>query len=216
MLKKKLQILTSRQNKWYILKVYFLLYKVSYQIVLNELSSFSFKGVFRTQWKTLDRNLCKIVNGLKVLTILHKFWYAVFHWVLNTSLNENEESSFKIILQKVAFRCLTGSWICFYLCQKQSLCKIPSFYQISWCGDFVTRHSFCIVSGDLDKTMQKLWFRYCPFGKSSTIANFRWQLFIYLLLCAGNGFSASAWMISVRSTDCSFLNKPSIFQNFRW
>ena len=30
------------------------------------------------------------------------------------------------------------------------------FYLISWCGNFVERHIFCIVSGEFPKTMRKL------------------------------------------------------------
>ena len=39
---------------------------------------------------------------------------------------------------------------------KTTLQKIPYFHLISWCGNFMERHSFCIVSGDSPKTMQKL------------------------------------------------------------
>ena len=37
-----------------------------------------------------------------------------------------------------------------------SLRKIPYFYLISWCGSFVERHSFHIVSSNLPETMWKL------------------------------------------------------------
>ena len=36
------------------------------------------------------------------------------------------------------------------------LWKIPQFHQISWCGNFVERHSFRIVSGESPATMLKL------------------------------------------------------------
>ena len=37
-----------------------------------------------------------------------------------------------------------------------TLQKIPQFYLISWCGNFVERRSFRIVSGESHKTMGKL------------------------------------------------------------
>ena len=38
----------------------------------------------------------------------------------------------------------------------KALWKIPSFHLISWCGNFVERHSFHIVLGELCETMWKL------------------------------------------------------------
>ena len=38
----------------------------------------------------------------------------------------------------------------------KSLCKIPQIYLISWCGNFMERHSFRIVLGHLPETMGKL------------------------------------------------------------
>ena len=37
-----------------------------------------------------------------------------------------------------------------------TLRKIPQFHLISWCGNFVERHSFRIVSGETPETMRKL------------------------------------------------------------
>ena len=37
-----------------------------------------------------------------------------------------------------------------------TLRKIPQFHLNSWCGNYVKRHSFCIVSGDWSETTQKL------------------------------------------------------------
>ena len=38
----------------------------------------------------------------------------------------------------------------------KSLCKTPQIYLISWCGNFMERHSFRIVLGHLPETMGKL------------------------------------------------------------
>ena len=40
--------------------------------------------------------------------------------------------------------------------QVHTLCKIPSFHLISWCRNFVERHSFRIVLGNLPETLRKL------------------------------------------------------------
>ena len=40
--------------------------------------------------------------------------------------------------------------------KKLALRKIPYFHLISWCGNFMERHSFRIVSGDSPETMRKL------------------------------------------------------------
>ena len=37
-----------------------------------------------------------------------------------------------------------------------TLRKIPKFHLISWCENFVERHSFRIVSGEMPETMRKL------------------------------------------------------------
>ena len=39
----------------------------------------------------------------------------------------------------------------------RTLRKIAWFHLISWCGNFLERHSFRIVSGDSPKTMRKLY-----------------------------------------------------------
>ena len=44
-----------------------------------------------------------------------------------------------------------------------ALRRIPKFYLISWCANFVERHSFRRVSGDSPKTLGKLClFAKCP------------------------------------------------------
>ena len=43
----------------------------------------------------------------------------------------------------------------------KTLRKIPLFHLISWCGNFVEKHSFLIVSGESPKTKRKL----CPSAK---------------------------------------------------
>ena len=48
------------------------------------------------------------------------------------------------------------STISYFLSFFLPLRKIPSFHLISWCGNFVERHSFLIVSGDSPETMWKL------------------------------------------------------------
>ena len=40
--------------------------------------------------------------------------------------------------------------------KQNSLGKIPQFHQIFWCGNFVERQSFHIVSGNSPETMRKL------------------------------------------------------------
>ena len=40
--------------------------------------------------------------------------------------------------------------------KQNSLGKIPQFHLIFWCGNFVERQSFHIVSGNSPKTMRKL------------------------------------------------------------
>ena len=45
-----------------------------------------------------------------------------------------------------------------------ALRKITEFHIISWCGNFVERHSSRIVSGNSVETLRKL----CPFTKTST------------------------------------------------
>ena len=52
--------------------------------------------------------------------------------------------------------CYIVSIILFFLLIAQHCEKYRNFHLISWCGDFVERHSFCIVSGDLPETMRKL------------------------------------------------------------
>ena len=50
--------------------------------------------------------------------------------------------------------------MCFLL---NLLWKIPKFHLISWCGNFVEKHRFGIVSGESPETMRKLWLsRKCP------------------------------------------------------
>ena len=38
------------------------------------------------------------------------------------------------------------------------LCKIPKFHRISWCGNFLGKHSYCRASGEPPETLRKLCF----------------------------------------------------------
>ena len=40
---------------------------------------------------------------------------------------------------------------------KYTLCKIPSFHLISWCGHFMKRHSFHKILGESHETLRKLF-----------------------------------------------------------
>ena len=71
-----------------------------------------------------------------------------------------------------------------------TLGKTPQFCLISWCGNFAEKHSFCIVSGDLSETMQKL----CLSAKFP-LKEIRWN---YGILHSVSK-SASSWSL----LDCS-------------
>ena len=53
-------------------------------------------------------------------------------------------------------KCRKQQILKYQIFSKQSLPKIPQFPLISWCGNFVEKHSFRIVSGDSPETLRKL------------------------------------------------------------
>ena len=73
-----------------------------------------------------------------------------------------------------------------------SMCKIPKFHLISWCGNFVKTHSFRRVSGDSSETLQKL----CIFTKYKN-QEIRWN---FGILCSDFIFHINKHNISLKKT----------------
>ena len=94
------------------------------------------------------------IRNTEFWLVFSKRWFG---WLIYQRATENSTNR-KIDL-KANIRSIQGLRVnCHLIYCQPPLCKIPYFYLISWCGNFVERHSFRIVSGESPKTMRKLSF----------------------------------------------------------
>ena len=79
------------------------------------------------------------------------FYLVIKYTLITYNIHTTYFNDIWIIGNKVKEKiCSPQSWL------KECTAKIPQFHLISWCGNFVERHSFSIVSGVPPKNMRKL------------------------------------------------------------
>ena len=95
--------------------------------------------------------------------------------------------------------------------------KIPSFHLISWYGNFVERHSFRIVSGNLSKTIRKLYL-----STKFPHQEFRWH---YGILCSVSKYFPVSFaklsrtrklLLLYRNISKPMLNTVVVITSFLW
>ena len=98
------------------------------------------------------------LNGTRLLTLLPNKLNKI-SW-RNCGLSKNkfnlltksyQHSSYIVCVSFKSSKCLVNYISCWATPR-----KIPKFHLISWCRNFVEKHSFCIVLGDLPEAIQKL------------------------------------------------------------
>ena len=81
-------------------------------------------------------NLSKQIDKIKSATKLINELLESTNPVTETKVDDNSKISFSSVDKEAKPTKFA----------QLALCKIPHFYLISWCGTFVERHSFCLVS----------------------------------------------------------------------